>query len=68
MPWSRYKGPTALLKNVRFSGINQVRVVNEGTVSVIEINLSGSTTPKMETRVADGATTAASWTAADFLL
>jgi Ca2+-binding RTX toxin-like protein len=63
-----YSGTLAFRGTNSFSGIDQVRVVNEGTVSVIEINLSGSTTPEMEIRVEDGATTAAAWIAADFLL
>ena len=62
-----FSGTLAFRGTSAFSGINQVHLVNEGTATIVEINLSGTTAPEMEIRVEDGATTAA-WTAADFLL
>ena len=63
-----YSGTLAFRGTNSFSGVDQVRVVNEGTATIVEINLSGTTAPEMEIRVEDGATTAAAWTTADFLL
>ena len=53
-----------------FSGLNQVRLVNDGTDTVVQVNLSGNNaTAEMEIHIADGtAATAVSYTAADFLL
>ena len=57
-----FKGTSA------FSGVNQVRVVNEGSITVVEINLSGNLTAEMEIRIDDGAVAAPAWTALDFFL
>lgn len=57
-----FKGTAAL------SGRNQVHLVNEGTVTVVEINLTGTLVPEFEIRIEDGATRAAAYSSVDFLL
>ena len=51
-----------------FSGLNQVRLVNVGTDTVVQINLSGNTTAEMEVHIVDVTTQPSAYTAADFLL
>jgi Ca2+-binding RTX toxin-like protein len=63
-----YGGTLTFKGTAGFSGVNQVRLVNEGTVTVAEINLAGASTSEFEIRIEDGATTAAAYQAADFFL
>ena len=63
-----YSGLLLFKGTKAFSGVNQVRVVNEGAITVVEINLSGNLTAEMEVRIDDGAVAAAAWTALDFFL
>jgi serralysin len=51
-----------------FSGPAQVRVMNVGTNTAVQINNNGGLAPDMEIQVNDGAATAANWVAADFAL
>ena len=51
-----------------FSGVNQVRVANDGTCTRIEINLAGGTSPEAAIQVDDGAALASQWRAAGFML
>ena len=51
-----------------FTGVNQVRVLNNGTSTEIDINLSGSTAADAVILVQDGAITASQWQGADFIL
>jgi arylsulfatase A-like enzyme len=51
-----------------FSGPGQIRTMNEGRDTVIQINCNADLAPEMEIQVNDGGATAAQWTAADFVL
>ena len=63
-----YSGTLSFRGTSQLTGLNQLHVVNDGTVSGVEINLSGSTAPDLAIRIEDGSTSAAAWRAADFML
>ena len=51
-----------------FTGAGQVRVVNQGGDTLVQINTSGSGGAEMEILVRDGGADAGSWVAGDFIL
>ena len=61
-------GPLTFRGTAAFTGVNQVRLVNDGTNTQIEINLSGTTAPEMEINIEDLATTASAYRVQDFIL
>ncbi|WP_051328701.1 Ig-like domain-containing protein [Geminicoccus roseus] len=50
-----------------FDGLNQVRVTDRGSDTVIQVNYAGTIDPDFEVVVQDGHVTAAAWRAADFV-
>jgi Ca2+-binding RTX toxin-like protein len=63
-----YSGTLSFKGTGTIAGIGQIRLVNEGTATIVEINVSGTTAPDMEIRINDGAIKAANYLAGDFLL
>ncbi len=51
-----------------FTGIHQVRVVASGGHSVVQVNLSGNSSPEMQIVIDDGAIASTAYTANDFFL
>lgn len=51
-----------------FSGVGQVRVVNAGTNTFVQVDIGPAPGAEMEIVIADGATDASAYTAADFIL
>ena len=63
-----FGGTLAFRGGAAFTAANQVRLVNEGNVTVVEINLAGASTSEFEIRIEDGATAASAYLAGDFVL
>ena len=62
-------GALTFMGTAAFTGINQVRVLDNGTSTQIDINLAGGAAPEAVILVDDGtATAAAQWRSVDFIL
>ena len=51
-----------------FTGLHQVRVVASGSHSVVQVNVSGNSSPEMQIVIDDGAIASTAYTANDFFL
>jgi len=51
-----------------FTGLNQVRVVASGSDSVVQVNLTGNSSPELQIVIEDGAIASTAYTANDFFL
>ena len=61
-------GVLAFRGTAAFAGVNQVRVLNNGTHTEIDINLSGGLAPETVIQVDDQGALASQWRAGDFIL
>ncbi|WP_191058238.1 Ig-like domain-containing protein [Geminicoccus harenae] len=62
-----FGGGLTFMGTAAFDGLHQVRVVDQGADTLIQVNLSGNTAADYEILVQDGSATAAAWRAQDFL-
>ena len=61
-------GVLAFRGTAAFTGVNQVRVLDNGTYTEIDINLSGGLAPEAVIQVDDQGALASQWRAGDFIL
>ncbi|WP_159714274.1 Ig-like domain-containing protein [Geminicoccus flavidas] len=62
-----FGGGLTFMGTAAFNGLHQVRVVDQGADTLIQVNLSGNTAADYEILVQDGSAVAAAWRAQDFL-